>query len=165
MIEARLRHQYAHAPMPGPKTELPLAIPPSAPAKNGSAAFARLTRVPGFTTIAHPLHRFWPVWASVSQEICAICATEIRRRIYQGSSEYVAVNMTLEHGDGVRRQTVCATETRRGHARQDSLPPAERCPRKGALAIRQPRQTRKTHTKVEGKGWTVTVDSGFGRCM
>ena len=36
MIEARLRHQYAHAPMPGPKTELPLAIPPSAPALMGT---------------------------------------------------------------------------------------------------------------------------------
>ena len=56
MIETRLRHQYAHAPIPGPKTEQPLAIPPSAPAKNGSAAFAQLTRVPGFTTIAQPLH-------------------------------------------------------------------------------------------------------------
>ena len=30
MIEARLRHQYAHAPMPGPKTEQPLATGPSA---------------------------------------------------------------------------------------------------------------------------------------
>ena len=38
MIEARLRHQYAYAPTPGPKTEQPLANPPSAPAKNGSAA-------------------------------------------------------------------------------------------------------------------------------
>ena len=59
------------------------------------------------------------------------------------------------HGDGVRRQAVCATETRRGHARQDSLPPAERCPRKGALAIRQSRQTRKAHRDGKSRGQGV----------
>ena len=168
MIEARLRHQYAHAPTPRSEDRAAARDSAERPREERQRRLCLIdagSRLHNHcTTIAHPLHRFWPVWASVSQEICAICATEIRRRIYQGSREYVAVNMTLEHGDGVRRQAVCATETRRGHARQDSLPSVERCPRKGALAIRQPRQTRKTHTKVEGKGWTVTIDSGFGRC-
>ena len=50
MIEARLRHQYAHAPTPGPKTEQPLAIPPSAPAKNGSAALRTALSSPNQST-------------------------------------------------------------------------------------------------------------------
>ena len=47
MIEARLRHQYAHAPTPGPKTEQPLATGPSAdtpkPAASPSGYAAEMT--------------------------------------------------------------------------------------------------------------------------